>query len=680
VRSLVGSILTPRVTNLAGPPPYVGRSGSWFGRSMTDPGNMEQQAAAYGANGTLFGIVNRTSTATGAVGWGLYRKAASGKKEDRTPVTRHAALDLWNKPNKFFTQRLFVETEQQHVDLCGEGDWVISRSPRSRIPLELWPVQPHRITPVASREEYLAGWVYTGPDGEQVPLGIDEVIPIRMPNPNNLYRGLGPVQALMRTLDSQRYAEEWNRNFFTNNAEPGGIIEVEERLGDDEFNEFRDRWAESHQGISGAHRVAILENGMKWVERKYSMRDMQFAELAKVGDDKLFIAYGISKAMLGVTEDVNRANAEAGKAMFAEYLTVPRLDRFKDALNFQLLPMYGPTAADLEFDYDDPVPPNPETENADRDSRVRAVAALVPVGFDGEAAAKAYGLPDGLVWEKPEPPKPPMLPGQDSKTPAEPGNLSIPALLARLVNATSDQDDDLKQVQDEWEAALAALLAVWAGVTAAQRADLSEQVRRAVDAGDVAALAALTASAVQGTAVLAAALQAMAATAANTAAAEAAAQGVVAAPPGIMGGDLGVVAAAVAGLLAAGLATAAGREAVRLFYPGADSAEVAAGVDAHLAGLSDATLRAELGGALTRAQNVGRLEAFKAAEVVNPQVQYSASEVLDKNTCKPCKTIDGTNFPAWINAWEAYAGGSYRLCLGGVRCRGTVTATWIGGA
>jgi ATP-dependent protease ClpP protease subunit len=100
------------------------------------------------------------------------------------------------------------------------------------------------------------------------------------------------------------------------------------------------------------------------------------------------------------------------------------------------------------------------------------------------------------------------------------------------------------------------------------------------------------------------------------------------------------IATAVSALLATSLANAAGREALRLYTPESDGSSVAASVDAHLANLSDAYLRDNLGGALTRAQNLGRLAALHVA----PTATYYASEHLDNATCPPCRAIDGHRF------------------------------------
>jgi hypothetical protein len=64
------------------------------------------------------------------------------------------------------------------------------------------------------------------------------------------------------------------------------------------------------------------------VDRKYSMRDMQYVDLAKLAKDDMREAFSMSKTMLGVAEsETNRATAEAAEYVFAKYNQVPRLER-----------------------------------------------------------------------------------------------------------------------------------------------------------------------------------------------------------------------------------------------------------------------------------------------------------------------------------------------------------------
>ena len=656
------------------------------------PTGVEAQMRAMGSVGTLFAIVNRTSNAAAQVQWKLYRKSATGLPEDRTEVTKHAALDLWNQPNRFFTRQELVETLQQHIDLTGEGWIVIARNPRSPLPLELWPVRPDRIQPVPHPVDFISGYMYTGPDGQEIALRTEDVIQIRMPNPLDPYRGMGPVQSVLTEIDASKYSAEWNRNFFINGAEPGGIIATPKNLDDDEFDQLRDRWNEQHKGVANAHRVALLEDGMQWIDRKLSQRDMQFAELRTVSRDVIREAFGAPAFVLGEVGDVNRATAEASKVLFAEQLTVPRLERFKAALNNDLLRLYGQqTAQSYEFDYCDPVPADADARNAEIETTTTAWKTLVDAGADPLLASEYLGLPD-LGYRAPAPPavvqpQPPAVPAArvdlHHHMPFTPAPRQLPSYNTVLARPRPPRaavtDPDLTAVREQFDDALAALLEAWEPIADAQYTDLVQQVEEAVDAGDTETLAALAVSSEESAGTLRVALGDMAETAAGQMAEEAAQQGVKVRPPKVnkglrnaFGSELIEIAAATAALLAADASASAGREALRLLAPGVSGSEVAEKVGSFLRGLKNWFRRDQLGAALHRAQNTGRVATLQAA----PKARYFASECLDLNTCPPCRDIDGTEFEDLDAARAVYGSGGYQDCEGGSRCRGTVTAVW----
>lgn len=394
-RTLLGALFNRAApTATATPVPFASRHASYGHGLFGSRRGATAQLDSMGAVSTLFAIVDRIAKAEAGVEWGLYRTAASGKKEDRIQVTSHAALDLWNKPNGFYTQSVFVEAGAQHKKLTGETWWVIARNERVNLPLEMWPVRPDRMRPVPDPELFLSGYMYTGPDGQEVALNKEDVIFIRTPHPTDPYRGIGPVQALLTDLDAVQYSAEWNRSFFLNSAEPGGIIEVPNGLSDQEFDELRDRWNEQHKGVANAHRVAILEHG-QWKDRKFTQRDMQFAELRNLSREVIREAFGFPKPMTGAVDDVNRANGDAGERMFARWLVCPDLEAIRDALNYQLLPLYGATGRGLEFDFVNPVPDDVESEATQLTARANAAKALADAGvWDPDDILSAVGLPE----------------------------------------------------------------------------------------------------------------------------------------------------------------------------------------------------------------------------------------------------------------------------------------------
>lgn len=642
-------------------------------------GGREAQMNAMGAVGTLFSIVNRTSGDTSRVPWHLWRSAASGKDEDRTEVLAHQALKLWKTPNPFMSGEEWREVAQQHLDLVGESWTIVVRVPRTNIPMELWPIRPDRMRPLEHPEKFISGYEYTSPDGIKIELGIDDVLFIRMPNPLDPYRGMGPVQSIMTRLDSSRYSAEWNRNFFRNSATPGGVVEFEGTLSDEDFDQFQLRWNETHKGVANAHRVALLERGGKWVDRKITHDDMQFSEMDRVDREVIREAFGIHGHMLGISENVNRANADAAEVTYSRHLTVPRLARWKGLANGKYLRLFGGAGTGVEFDHDNPVPEDPEGERKERKNKAETAAIYIKAGWPGDAVGEALELPDVLrtTWEKPEPPAPlippGVAPGSTKEAPAK-APKKASARGARIVAELPAHD--LSDVQAEWQAALDALAAEYGTVTAAQRAELQAQIESAVDARDLAALTAMVAGSAVGAALLAAAMYALALRAGQQMAREALAQGVSVPGAIVSAATLAPVATATAAMLARGYSSAAGREALRLYAPGQrTAAEVARDAVHALALQNDAPLRAQLGGALTMAQNSARLATLRIA----PLAAYFASETLDRNTCGPCKDLHGVEFDNIDAAEITYGvgmGTGYWACEGWPKCRGTIVASW----
>lgn len=400
LRSLFGGAI-PRVRNDA-PVPYASKwRGTMAGLNLGGRGGgmgNREELEQYGEVGTLFGVVSKLAVTTSLVKWGLYQPAASGLDEDRTEVSsraRNAALMIQQRPNPFMPWQEFCETFQQHVDLTGKAWWVIVRV--GTVPVEMWPVRPDRMYSVPSVRDFIAGYVYVSPDGEEIPLRREDVIMIRWPAPLDVYDGLSPLPALAADIRNEDAQRAWSQSFFRNNATPGGIIKTGARLSDPEFDELVERWNKSHRGTSNAGRVAILEQG-DFVPLAYTQKDMQFVETRGFTKQAILDAYGFPKFGIGDVQDVNRASADASKAYMAESLTVPRLERIKAALNFEFLPMFGMDGR-YEFDYDNPVPEDRETENATLTAKVNAVTALVDAGFGSDEACDVVGLPR-MMWEQ----------------------------------------------------------------------------------------------------------------------------------------------------------------------------------------------------------------------------------------------------------------------------------------
>jgi hypothetical protein len=168
--------------------------------------------------------------------------------------------------------------------------------------------------------------------------------------------------------------------------------------------------------------------------------------------------------------------------------------------------------------------------------------------------------------------------------------------------------------------------------------------------------------------VLSAAMSALASSGVMAGLQEAAYQGVELEAPDLAALDeeLRQTAEALSTVMAASISEAASREAMSLVGAGLTATAIAVAVADHLNGLTDSYVKDRLQGALSRAQEAGRLAALAQGDVEAVQ----ASELLDPATCKPCREIDEKRYDSIEDGEKDYGRGRYRSCLGSDRCRG----------
>lgn len=372
---------------------------------------------AYKQNGTVRANSGLIAESVAEQDWVMFRKPGAGQRyttsdrgsDERKQVMTHAALDVLDSPamvtvngvrRTVIDRFMLFEVSDIWMTQTGKAHWVVDFAEgASKIPLGLWPARPDRMTPVPDRKRFLAGWIYTSPDGrEQVPLLPHEVIYNRFADPEDIYGGCGPVQSVLTDIEAADYASQWNRNFFVNSAEPGGVLQLDHELQEGEFDELVDRWRETHRGVARAHRIAVLEAGVTWVPNAHgSVRDMDFAKLRETMRDIIREALGMAKTMTGVADDVNRANAQTGEEVFAQWKVEPRLKRWRNVLNTQFLPLFGPTAEGVELDFVYPMPVNREADALELQAKSKAVLDLVTAGYDQHDVLSAVGFPDMAV-------------------------------------------------------------------------------------------------------------------------------------------------------------------------------------------------------------------------------------------------------------------------------------------
>lgn len=285
--------------------------------------------------GWVYACVNAIAEAFAEIELKLQQRTTDGWKD----VDEDPALDLLHRVNDFQTFLDLAYNTQAFLELDGNAFWYIPRN-GNQVPSEIWLLDPTRTQVVKSKTGFIGGYTFTNEAGTQIPFQMSEIIHFKRFHPKNQYRGMGTVEAAAVPIDTDTFAAEWQRNFFGNSAMPSGILSSEGSLTPEQYKRIKESWDSKYRGIQNAHKMAVLEGGLKYTALTPTSKEMQFTESRKDIRDEILAIFRVPKPVLGIFEDVNLASSRVADTVFAKYTVKPKMRFFVDKLNEFYLPLF----------------------------------------------------------------------------------------------------------------------------------------------------------------------------------------------------------------------------------------------------------------------------------------------------------------------------------------------------
>lgn len=317
-----------------------------IGQAVPPERKAEDYLAAY--IGWVFRCTQIISEAAADIDLTLYTRKGQNEFDI---VEAHPALDLLYKVNPLYTSYLIWEATAAYTVLTGECYWWLVGPVDN--PTEIWPLRPDWVTVHDSKDKMIDHYEYGPPGDTKIKIPFEQVVPFKDFNPRNVYRGYGTVRAAAKMIDENEYQQDYSRSFYYNSALPGGALMTDQTLDDDQYDRVRDDWNAQHRGRNKAWNIAILEAGLKWQDVGITNKEMDYVVGRKLTRDEVIGMFGVPKALI-TSDDVNRAAAKEGRAILAENVIRPKMQRIVSFLNEFLLPRYGDDT--LFFGFKDPVP------------------------------------------------------------------------------------------------------------------------------------------------------------------------------------------------------------------------------------------------------------------------------------------------------------------------------------
>jgi HK97 family phage portal protein len=320
--------------------------------------NTAEWMQSFGTNPRL-AVVDKISGDLSYATGKLYRIGQNGEK---TEILSHPFLDFWKRPNPLyeFTASALWRLQNNYLLLKGEGYFIIERYDNG-YPAELWPVPTQwvQITPYQGFPFYTIRTT----EGGLMDVSVDDMFVMKDLNPLDPYRrGLGQAEPIADEIEIDEYAAKFQKNFFYNDATPSTIISMP-GASEEQQNRFLAKWRERFQGANKSHGVATIggpaDQGATVTKLSENMKDLDMINGRTFTRDTVMEHFGMPREIMGITQNSNRATADAAQYIYATNVLTPRLMGRQDAINLQLLLCYG---NDLLWEFDDIIPKDKEYE------------------------------------------------------------------------------------------------------------------------------------------------------------------------------------------------------------------------------------------------------------------------------------------------------------------------------
>lgn len=236
----------------------------------------------------------------------------------------HDLLYLLNvRPNEAMTPSVERQMVEGNRLSGGNGyEWII-RNSRTGRPVELIPLPWELVHPFRDMHGTVWYGVAHPTTGEPMVLSNQDVLHYKAYTHDGLM-GISVLRRASEVINAGRAAQQYEVSYFENGGQPsgvlctdtdlGGTVERTKQDGTSETVTIRDviraEWERVHAGPSNAHRVAILDHGLKYTGTTVSNVDAQFVESKAVTVEDIARFYGVPLSKLYAGKQAYNSNEQ----------------------------------------------------------------------------------------------------------------------------------------------------------------------------------------------------------------------------------------------------------------------------------------------------------------------------------------------------------------------------------
>lgn len=280
---------------------------------------------------TVYACVKVISETIASLPLNLLKELTNGDSEKAKQHPLYTILK--DVPNSEMSSFTFREMLMTNLLLWGNAYALIKRNKNGEI-VELYPLKSKNMVVERDMTTNAIKYTYTNNRGITKTYSPKQIFHIPAFSFDGII-GVSPITYAREAMGLALATEEFGARFFGNGARPGGVLEHPGVLKDPE--KLRESWNKVYQGTANSHKVAVLEEGMKYHEIGMSPEDSQFLQTRSFQIAEICRIFRVPPHMVGDLSRSTFSNIEHQSIDFVVHTIRPWLVRWEQAIARALL-------------------------------------------------------------------------------------------------------------------------------------------------------------------------------------------------------------------------------------------------------------------------------------------------------------------------------------------------------
>lgn len=336
----------------------------------------------FGLHAWVYACANLIANSFSMIEFLPYIEKTKGKWEVND---NHPFRKILNHPNPHMSGVELRRLLSLSSKLTGNA-FLICEPDKTKLPLELWPLQPHKITVKTDPKKFISGYVYNV-NGHVQTFSAERIIHIREATPTDMQYGQGSLTAAKNSVTSDLLADAWNRNFFSNSTRPDALLQSDTPISIEDQKRALFAWKKAYEGPKNRGKIAVI-SGLKYIEVNRLHKDMDFVNLRKMLREEILATFGVPQSMVGILDNANYSNMREQTKVFWTQTMIPEIRKFESIMTLRAKQITGDDKTIIQADLS-----TVEALREDENAKATTAQIYVNMGIPLKQVVEALDLP-----------------------------------------------------------------------------------------------------------------------------------------------------------------------------------------------------------------------------------------------------------------------------------------------